>query len=151
MPISKAASRMCARRSALRRASHRRPCSDGGGWRYSSQKRLDFHSEQSVTVAAKPAAGKRWRRRWSSWIPHSVNDAVPRGFLRFVILEIEFFGVRVLLQCSFLRKEMSRIRRTIGSPASERAFQASQSPCTLRQVRLTMSLLTPPPNSVSVR
>ena len=38
----------------------------------------------------------------------------------------------------------SRINRTIGSSASERAFQASQSPFTLRQVRLTTSLPTGP-------
>ena len=40
----------------------------------------------------------------------------------------------------------SRISRTIGSAASERAFQASQSPFTFRHTRLTMSLLTVPPN-----
>src|SRR5215207_5251482 len=40
----------------------------------------------------------------------------------------------------------SRINRTIGSSASERAFQASQSVFTLRQVRLTVSLPTVPPN-----
>ena len=34
---------------------------------------------------------------------------------------------------------------TIGSSASERVFQASQSVFTLRQVRLTVSLLTAPP------
>jgi len=33
------------------------------------------------------------------------------------------------------------MRRTIGSSASERAFQASQSLFTLRHVRLTVSLL----------
>src|SRR5207248_3919906 len=41
----------------------------------------------------------------------------------------------------------SRISRTIGSSASERAFQDSQSAFTLRQIRLTVSLLTAPPNS----
>ena len=41
----------------------------------------------------------------------------------------------------------SRMSRTIGSSASERAFQASQSPFTLRQVRLTMSLPMAPLNS----
>jgi hypothetical protein len=34
----------------------------------------------------------------------------------------------------------SRIRRMIGSSFRERAFQASQYPFTLRQVRLTTSL-----------
>jgi hypothetical protein len=38
----------------------------------------------------------------------------------------------------------SRINRTIGSSASERPFQASQSPFTLRQTRLTVSFPTPP-------
>ena len=38
----------------------------------------------------------------------------------------------------------SRISRTIGSSASERAFQASQSPFVLRQTRLTTSLPTGP-------
>src|SRR5580704_9231748 len=38
----------------------------------------------------------------------------------------------------------SRMSRTIGSSLSERAFQASQSPFTLRQVRLTTSLPTAP-------
>jgi hypothetical protein len=37
--------------------------------------------------------------------------------------------------------------RTIGSSANDRAFQASQSAFTLRQVRLTVSLPTVPPNS----
>jgi hypothetical protein len=41
----------------------------------------------------------------------------------------------------------SRISRTTGSSASERAFQASRSAFTLRQTRLTVSLLTAPPNS----
>ena len=41
----------------------------------------------------------------------------------------------------------SRIRRTIGSSASERAFQASQSPFVLRQTRLTTSLSTGPANT----
>src|SRR5207247_10264783 len=41
----------------------------------------------------------------------------------------------------------SRMSRTIGSAASERAFQASQSAFTLRQTRLTVSLPTAPPNS----
>src|SRR5204862_653021 len=40
----------------------------------------------------------------------------------------------------------SRISRTIGSSASERAFHASQSLFTLRQTRLTVSLPTAPPN-----
>ncbi len=40
----------------------------------------------------------------------------------------------------------SRISRTIGSSASERAFQASQSLFTLRHTRLTVSLPTAPPN-----
>jgi len=41
------------------------------------------------------------------------------------------------------------MRRTIGSSASERAFQASQSLFTLRHVRLTVSLPTAPPNSAA--
>ena len=40
----------------------------------------------------------------------------------------------------------SRISRTIGSAASERAFQASQSLFTFRHTRLTVSLPTAPPN-----
>ena len=40
----------------------------------------------------------------------------------------------------------SRMSRTIGSSASEQVFQASQSLFTLRQVRLTVSLPTAPPN-----
>jgi len=40
----------------------------------------------------------------------------------------------------------SRMSRTIGSPPSGRAFQASQSPLALRQTLLTMSLPTAPPN-----
>ena len=40
----------------------------------------------------------------------------------------------------------SRMSRTIGSCANERAFQASQSLFTLRQTRLTVSLPTAPPN-----
>src|SRR4051812_37294029 len=43
----------------------------------------------------------------------------------------------------------SRIRRMIGSSVSERAFQASQSLFTLRQVRLTVSLPTVPPNKAA--
>ena len=43
----------------------------------------------------------------------------------------------------------SRINRTIGSSASERPFQASQSPFTLRQVRLTTSLPTGPANAAA--
>ena len=43
----------------------------------------------------------------------------------------------------------SRIRRTIGSPISERVCQASQSLFTLRQVRLTVSLPTVPPNKAA--
>src|SRR5215469_7278060 len=42
----------------------------------------------------------------------------------------------------------SRINRTIGSSASERAFQASQSFFTLRHTRLTVSLPTAPANRV---
>lgn len=38
----------------------------------------------------------------------------------------------------------SRMSRRIGSSVSERAFQASQSPLTLRHVRLTASLLMAP-------
>jgi hypothetical protein len=38
----------------------------------------------------------------------------------------------------------SRINRMIGSSVRERAFQASQSPLTLRQTRLTVSLPTAP-------
>ena len=41
----------------------------------------------------------------------------------------------------------SRISRTIGCSASERAFQASQSPFVLRQTRLTTSLPTGPANT----
>jgi len=41
----------------------------------------------------------------------------------------------------------SRIGLTIGSSASERVFRRSQSVFTLRQVRLTVSLFTAPPNS----
>ena len=41
----------------------------------------------------------------------------------------------------------SRISRTIGSVASERALQASQSLFTFRQTRLTTSLPTPSANS----
>ena len=43
----------------------------------------------------------------------------------------------------------SRISRTIGSSASERAFQASQSAFTFRRTRLTVSLPTAPPNSAA--
>ena len=43
----------------------------------------------------------------------------------------------------------SRISRTIGSSPSGRAFQASQSPFTLRQVRLTTSLPTGPANAAA--
>ena len=45
----------------------------------------------------------------------------------------------------------SRMSRTIGSSFRERAFQASQSPFTLRQVRLTTSLPTAPENRRSAR
>ena len=45
----------------------------------------------------------------------------------------------------------SRIRRTTGSSASERVFQASQSLFTLRHVRLTVSLPTVPPNKARQR
>jgi hypothetical protein len=41
----------------------------------------------------------------------------------------------------------SRIRRTTGSSPSERRPQASKSVCTWRQARLTLSLLTAPPNN----
>src|SRR6185312_5748533 len=41
------------------------------------------------------------------------------------------------------------ISRAIGSSRSERAFQASQSPFTLRQVRLTTSLPTGPANTAA--
>ena len=43
----------------------------------------------------------------------------------------------------------SRIRRTTSSPARSRFCQASQSHCTLCQVRLTVSLPTAPPNSAA--
>jgi len=43
----------------------------------------------------------------------------------------------------------SRISRTMGSSTSERALQASQSPFTLRQVRLTTSLPTGPANAAA--
>src|SRR5713226_6641260 len=43
----------------------------------------------------------------------------------------------------------SRIKRTIGSSASERLFHVSQSPCTFRHTRLTVSLPTAPPNSAA--
>ena len=43
----------------------------------------------------------------------------------------------------------SRIRRTIGSLASDRVFQASQSVFTFRQTRLTVSLPAAPPNSAA--
>src|ERR1700739_4091980 len=41
----------------------------------------------------------------------------------------------------------SRIKRMIGSSASGRAFQASQSALTFRHTRLTVSLLMAPPNT----
>jgi hypothetical protein len=41
----------------------------------------------------------------------------------------------------------SRINRQIGSSASERVFQTSQSPFTLRHTRLTVSLPIAPPNT----
>ena len=41
----------------------------------------------------------------------------------------------------------SRIKRMIGSSASEREFQASQSAFTFRHTRLTVSLLIAPPNT----
>jgi hypothetical protein len=61
--------------------------------------------------------------------------------------------IEVALRSSRTRTTVpSRIRRTIGSSASERLFQASQSLFTLRQVRLTVSLPTVPPNkAASVR
>src|SRR6516165_4476041 len=43
----------------------------------------------------------------------------------------------------------SRTKRTIGSSASEWAFQASQSVLTLRHTRLTVSLLIAPPNTAT--
>ena len=43
----------------------------------------------------------------------------------------------------------SRMSRMIGSPASDLAFQASQSPFTLRQTRLTVSFPTAPPNKAA--
>src|SRR5260370_27199492 len=43
----------------------------------------------------------------------------------------------------------SRIKRTIGSSASERLFHTSQSPCTFRHTPLTVSLPTAPPNSAA--
>ena len=43
----------------------------------------------------------------------------------------------------------SRISRTIGSSTSDRTLQASQSPFTLRQVRLTTSLPTGPANTAA--
>ena len=53
--------------------------------------------------------------------------------------------IEVALRSSRTRTTVpSRIRRTIGSSASERAFQASQSVFTLRHTRLTMSLPTRP-------
>jgi len=56
--------------------------------------------------------------------------------------------IAVALRSSRVRTTVpSRINRTIGSSASERAFHASQSLFTLRQVRLTGSLPTPPPNN----
>ena len=57
--------------------------------------------------------------------------------------------IEVALRSSRTRTAVpSRTRRTIGSSASERVFQASQSHFTLRYIRLTMSLLTAPRNSV---
>ena len=43
----------------------------------------------------------------------------------------------------------SKIKRTMGSCASERLFQASQSPFTFRHVRLTTSLPTGPANTAA--
>jgi len=43
---------------------------------------------------------------------------------------------------------VENISRMIGSSASERQFHASQSPFTLRQTRLTVSLPTSPPNTL---
>jgi hypothetical protein len=43
----------------------------------------------------------------------------------------------------------SRIKRTIGSSASGRAFQPSRSAFTFRHTRLTVSLLTTPPNTAA--
>jgi hypothetical protein len=58
--------------------------------------------------------------------------------------------IEVALRSSRTRTTVpSRIRRTIGSSASERVFQASQSLFTLRQVRLTVSLPTVPPNKAA--
>ena len=53
--------------------------------------------------------------------------------------------IAVALRSSRTRTTVpSRISRTIGSSASARAFQASQSLFTLRQTRLTVSLPTAP-------
>src|SRR5450631_3375995 len=58
--------------------------------------------------------------------------------------------IEVALRSSRTRTTVpSRIRRTIGSSASERVFQASQSLFTLRHVRLTVSLPTVPPNNAA--
>ena len=58
--------------------------------------------------------------------------------------------IEVALRSSRTRTTVpSRISRTIGSSASERAFQASQSLFTLRHTRLTVSLPTAPPNSAA--
>src|ERR1700681_1799694 len=58
--------------------------------------------------------------------------------------------IEVALRSSRTRTTVpSRIRRTIGSPANERVFQASQSLFTLRHVRLTVSLPTVPPNKTA--
>jgi hypothetical protein len=58
--------------------------------------------------------------------------------------------IEVALRSSRTRTTVpSRISRTIGSSASERAFQASQSAFTFRHTRLTVSLPTAPPNSAA--
>jgi hypothetical protein len=58
--------------------------------------------------------------------------------------------IEVALRSSRTRTTVpSRIRRTIGSPASERVFQASQSLFTLRHVRLAVSLPTVPPTKAA--
>src|ERR1035438_3600384 len=70
---------------------------------------------------------------WPSWRPPMTTSS-----------EME-----VALRSSRTRTTVpSRIRRTIGSSASEREFHASQSPFTLRHTRLTVSLPTSPPNTL---
>ena len=60
--------------------------------------------------------------------------------------------IAVALRSSRTRTTVpSRISRTIGSAASERAFQLCQSACTLRHTRLTTSLPTAPSNNAPKR